>query len=173
MLPRHQTVSTGQYVLLMLLNRKGDKMDFNDTAAKNIASALRQEASEFVESQRKINQIKEDIKAGVKSPSLPGVNNMLGNLNGEIQSIYQEIMDIASLIDRTASEIKRQETEKKRQEEIQRKKEAELKAQQEREEQERLEQEARLKASQQEIQKKVSNKKSTKVNKISKKSKRK
>ena len=97
-------------------------MDFNDTAAKNIASALRQEASEFVESQRKINQIKEDIKAGVKSPSLPGVNNMLGNLNGEIQSIYQEIMDIASLIDRTASEIKRQETEKKRQEEIQRKK---------------------------------------------------
>lgn len=26
MLPRHQTVSTGQYVLLMLLNRKGDKM---------------------------------------------------------------------------------------------------------------------------------------------------
>ena len=172
MLPRHQTVSTGQYVLLMLLNRKGDKMDFNDTAAKNIASALRQEASEFVESQRKINQIKEDIKAGVKSPSLPGVNNMLGNLNGEIQSIYQEIMDIASLID-TASEIKRQETEKKRQEEIQRKKEAELKAQQEREEQERLEQEARLKASQQEIQKKVSNKKSTKVNKKSKKSKRK
>ena len=145
-------------------------MDFNDTAAKNIASALRQEASEFVESQRKINQIKEDIKAGVKSPSLPGVNNMLGNLNGEIQSIYQEIMDIASL---TASEIKRQETEKKRQEEIQRKKEAELKAQQEREEQERLEQEARLKASQQEIQKKVSNKKSTKVNKKSKKSKRK
>lgn len=98
-------------------------MDFNDTSARNIASALRQKASEFAESQRKINQLKEDITAGIKSPSLPGVNNMLGNVNGEIQSIYQEIMAIASLIEKTASEIKRQETEKK--------KEAELKARQE------------------------------------------